>query len=225
MLSRCTGHPRQEWSIAGVANLDSDASQALVAKANAAETVACSLLHLTGGAFLDELVDHPSFRALNASSIVDQKAPLVEVVFECLHPWEAKPFVPIQKGSVRLDPAQSWCVRSADLECRYSTGPATSRVRHEYRVAEDGIPVPIKVTDHTQLIVEEQGKRERSATVREATFGFTRPRQLPDDSEFTLSSFGFPEPKPDRRLLYLLMFAGIALVVAGVVIRRKLAAR
>lgn len=184
----------------------------------------CVLLRLCQGNSLDELFAQPTFRLVDAANTGDEG---VRIVFDCQHPRDAKPFVAIQSGALVLDPNQSWCLRSAELNCEYSTGPSKARLTTTYTDGPKGFAVPIRWTEKAEGVDEEEGAAITHSTI-DFVFDVDVPAQPPNAEEFTLSAFGLPEPgNPRRPLLRLFVYAlvGLLLVVAGVAIRRRLAAQ
>jgi len=145
---------------------------------------------LAGGAFLSDLLAHPTFRVVRSEEVTEQDAPCLRFHFESVHPLESKPFFPIQRGSMTLDPKRSWCVRRGEVECLYAGGSSKVTFRTELRDSPSGFPIPVSRTEDG---IDREGTRTQTSR-RIDSFQFEERPSWPDDSEFTLSAFGFPEP-------------------------------
>jgi len=142
------------------------------------------------GVPLNAVISHASFRVARSERVIEEGAPCLRFHFECVHPIDSRPFFPIQRGSMTLDPARSWCVRAAELECLYAAGVVKSRIVTQLRDSSRGFPIPVsRIEDGTAR----DGNRT-IATRRVDTIELEERPTWPDDSEFTLSAFGFPEP-------------------------------
>ncbi|MBI1900062.1 MAG: hypothetical protein HYS13_02960 [Planctomycetia bacterium] len=184
------------------------------------------LLMLHGGVSLSQLTQMPSFRVVSASQVVDDGVPAIQIQFDNPHPLEQPPFVPIQRGTMTLDPQASWCLRSADMEYLYASGPKRVRVRTAYKTAGSPLPLPVSAVTTGEPTGSSAGaagsyRHEFQAELHE-------PQQLPANDAFTLTAFGFREPEQLRTggsWLFLWLGAiGLVCVIAGLWLRRRLRA-
>lgn len=189
----------------------------------------CALLRLSRGHSLQDLFEQPSFKILEMVEEVGGEPgaePAVRLVFDNRHPRDEAPFFAIQGGSLLLDPSQSWCLRSAELACEYSTGSSKSKLGTDYIVAATGFPIPRRWTEQADEIDDEEGGKHRSAT-SECAFEVDDSVGLPDVGDFRLSAFGIPEPttssRPIKRFV-ILAVVGALLVLSGAALRRRLGA-
>ncbi|MBI3463767.1 MAG: hypothetical protein HY000_12025 [Planctomycetes bacterium] len=210
------------WFITGVVKRGENARDRAPGYSEAIRWISGASLGLTNAKALDQLLKQPAFKVVAISEIIDGAAAAVRVEFDNGHHWDEGEFFPIQKGVLILDPQHFWCLRSAKLECIYSTGALVSRVNATYDVRGKGLPIPKKVVDDATSEVEGQGTVR---SVSEITYSFVNPTTLPDDGEFTLSAFGFPEPEfaATGSQLYLWIGAvGVLCVVTAIVLRSLL---
>jgi hypothetical protein len=187
--------------------------------------IMAAMLTLTYAKSLEELLAQPTFRLVGVAETVHDGTRAVSFKFVNVHELNERPFFPVQGGTIVLDPTQSWCVRSAELDCLYANGRARERVDHRYRASADGFAMPLSKTIAREF-VDETGELMRGTLVNR--FKFDVVQELPDDSEFTLSAFGFPEPDFARKgsnLYVWLGAAGIVCLVTAIVLRKLLRRR
>lgn len=172
---------------------------------------------------LPELVRSPTFRVL-AVKPAGSEGELVDIEFDNAHPVDPDQpdFSSVQGGMLTLAPKQSWTLRRATLRCKYLNGSGTGEIQAEPASPGSSFPVPRRVT--TRLVTKTDGGKS-IAVMAEAAYDVGEGD--PPDSEFTLTAFGFPEPKlAGRRPVYtrwyvLASVVGIILLVAGGLIRRR----
>jgi hypothetical protein len=184
-----------------------------------------AVLTLAHAKSLEELLAQPAFRLLGVAESVHDGTPAVSLKFANVHELNDKPFFPVQGGTIVLDPSQSWCVRSAELDCLYANARARERVEHRYRPSAEGFPMPLSKTIARES-VDETGQVMRGTLVNR--FEFAVVQELPDDSEFTLSAFGFPEPDfaaKGSNLYLWLGAAGMVCLITAIVLRKLLRRR
>jgi hypothetical protein len=215
------------WVITDVAPRRAGQAPDAFSDAEAIRRTTAAVLTLTNGKSLEELLGQPNFRLLDAAETLHDGTPAVSVRFENLHELELgdEAFFPIQAGTIILDPKQSWCVRSAELDCLYGDGRATEQIEWRYRPSADGLPLPVSYRNET-VRVDEAGRAWRTSVNQR--FEFTVAEELPDDSAFTLTAFGFPEPEFAAKgsNLYLWLGAtGVLCLITAIALRRLLRRR
>jgi hypothetical protein len=209
-LARST--KEKPWYVTGCVPAD-DPSSALIHETRDVRGAPTLLLKLVAGWSLEDLVSHPKFQITGDRKVTLDGVSLVELNFDVTHPWDQ-------------DPAQSWCLRSATLQCVYRTGPLCTDLQAEYRATPEGFPIPVSVVHETQE-TESVGTSSKRRTMS-VTADLEVPRVLPGDDEFRLSAFGFPEPDFAARgsKFYLWLAAlGIVCLTSAILLRRLLRRR
>lgn len=182
------------------------------------------------GELLETWLQKPEFHVLRSRLVTMGGEDLVEVTFDCTHKPDDRGYG-MQGGQMVLDPKRFWCLRNYDIrtESQSVRGTRKSQVL-EIAELEGGFPVPKRIV------------RERHATfttgktnvmIDRFEFHLEIPHDLPDESEFTLSAFGLPEPPGLDRLslfrripiYYWIAGTGIVILVLGISARRLLAKR
>lgn len=192
-----------------------------------------ALLH-TGAVILPRLVNLPTFRFTSATAVERDGICLVRVEFETpansARPGLGQTPCPIRRGTLELDPDRCWCLRSSTIQLDYGTGVAT--LHQDFQIASSwwGSPLPRRMSS-------EEVARFNDGTTRvlrrDMEFNLRRPWLESDDTEFTLTAYGFDEPEGappvgvSRNQLLGVILAGGALGIAlGVrLVRRRKARR
>lgn len=152
--------------------------------------------------FVWELFEQPDFKVVSAKEEIRDGHAYWRVIFTNEHDINSvKPFCPIQKGEILLDPEGMWCIKEASFDSLYSNDRVKDGVSASYRL-QDGIPVPqmVKFTKHSEDIGEYVVAYESA---------FEMPATLPDESEFQLSAFGFGEPREIQKRSNLWLWCAI----------------
>jgi hypothetical protein len=173
-------------------------------------------------ASLPDLIRQPTFRVLKASAVHQGGRELVQIDFDNTHPWPTdgtRP-LPIQGGSLVLDPDRLWTLGGCTLQNKYPRVDTTVRGEYELRDPSAKYSVPRRF-----MIVQEEhapGRGERRTTRLVWDYDLKEVSRLPGDEEFTLTAFGLPEPAglpgagrsaPWHLWFGLAAFAGLALAV------------
>jgi hypothetical protein len=160
-----------------------------------------------------ELVHQPTFRLVGITPVQLDDQELARVEFENPHPPVVQDgsFFPIQSGILILDPSRSWAARSYELKSKYVDGDAIIKGENEFVEGDEQKPLP---KHHRATRDMKEGR-----TVYEMVFDLRlSPRETPDD-QFTLATFGLPEPsalRPSGLPWFLWMgAAGTLLLVFG----------
>lgn len=170
---------------------------------------------------LPDLVRQPHFQVRNVSPAETLGAALVRVDFDNSHPVEQSSIdtCPIQDGSLVLDPAHFWCLRSTELHVQYPGQDGRMKVTFEVLDPASRYPIPKRETTIIDQ-VRANGLRLTVETSRE--YELREPGHEPADSEFTLEAFRFPEPPSEAaarpRWFLWLSLAGFAFLALGVII-------
>ncbi len=171
---------------------------------------------------LFEILRRPDFQVLRCQTVSREGEELVEIVFSYPHKVEQAPlpYVQAQSGSLLLDPKRFWCLRSCDLKAE--NGTITSRVK-ELSDSGGSFPIPKCIeTENNWIFTKEQiakGFPPKNKQQMRWDYDLSEPDRLPDDSEFTLTAFGLPEPpglewrKPTPWYLWLALAGGFCLLL------------
>jgi hypothetical protein len=174
------------------------------------------------GRDLSELFQQPTFRIVEARDISDNGASAVLIRFDNTHPWDAKPVCSIQRGTLVLDPQSFWCLRRAELEEIYSSGPSRCRIQFQYDRSSSGVPILVSHVDEGEGENVETKARQIYRVEELAQLEYAT--DLPPDEDFTLSAFGFAEPTTaswGMRWYILLAVIGVAFVALGIWLRTR----
>jgi hypothetical protein len=178
------------------------------------------------------LVQQPTFRVLRAVRTHKKGEDLVRVDFDNTHPLadDSKTFVPIQGGSMLLDPKRYWILRAAEFRTKHSKIDGNAKIDIDIKDASDPFPIPKRCAIALELQIEGRG---RAVNIFRREFVLHDPETLPADEDFRLTAFGLPEPpgvrwnKPAAVWLWVSL-AAVTLIVIGAVFnwlkRRRLAA-
>lgn len=147
---------------------------------------------------LGDLIKQPSFKLVSVRSVKKNDVPLVEVSFTNKHPFTAKPFSPIQGGTLYLDPRRSWCLRSAIVDTQHSNGSGQAFYDLTYTGHPADSFVPRELVIRTLEFIIPDGKtiaEKQAVEMRlRAEFKVNGSDSTPGDEQFYLSAFGLPEP-------------------------------
>lgn len=125
---------------------------------------------------------------------------------------------PLRGGWVLLDPSRFWTIRQFDVETQWGEKSGRHLATFTYRVS-NGFPMIEKIVNQPTI-------GEVSAV--EFVYDFDLHEGDPPDSDFTLSAFGFPEPKgaplPDKGMPWIVWIAAVAVasLLLGTLLRRWL---
>jgi hypothetical protein len=179
---------------------------------------------------LPDLVRQPSFRVARAAVENRDGLEFVRIDFENPHPFDQKPFEPVQSGTLLLDPERSWCVRGYEVHAQYANdSPVCHSDVIEVRDSSvPHLPLPARFASTTTHHQFGKGTTEEVFTETvDAQYNVEEPLTLPD-SDFRLPAFGLPEPEgPATRPWWSLWAVGASLAciaAAGVwwwLLRRK----
>ncbi len=153
----------------------------------------CILVDPYNNWFLTDLVAQSTFRVIRATPVESNGGPSVQIDFDNSHSFVkgAKDYYPIQAGTLVLDPAHYWSVRSARLTSLHGNMKVNSTIEMEIRDLSAKFPVPKRYVEKREIQSGEEPVRKET-WVREFELAEVSP--LPPDNEFTLSAFGLPEP-------------------------------
>lgn len=170
---------------------------------------------------LVELVRQPSFRVIDAKRIEfhDREAVLIE--FTNIHSRNTSPFIPVQGGTLILDPDRHWCLLSCKVIEEYSGVKRKTNIETSYRGTKSNHPIPIRVVEETDGFDTDRNAQVQSYS--EDSFELDEPAQLPAYAEFTMTAFGLPEPMgmppvdaPKSRQYLWITFASIMILVCAI---------
>jgi hypothetical protein len=201
-VSRKGEHP---WVVSTVQTVDRP-SPAFDERMNEGKVVLAALV-CAEGKYLEDLVKQDRFKVVRAARIVENGRALVEIAFTNSHPLQekGKPFCPIQKGTMILDPGRSWILRRGLFQCTF--GNSTGEFKTERDVSDTGTvecPIPLHQSD-----TSDEWRSDgfgRLVFKSEIHFDLKSPTRLPSNDQFTLSAFGLPEPAFMPKTRYSLTF-------------------
>ena len=187
----------------------------------------CSLIKVYGEDLLD-FVRRPGFVVLKAAPVTWKGVPLVEIQFDNPHPLKepGKRFCPVQSGTLVLDPNRYWCLRSSKLQCKYDG--AEAQLEDEFELVDPTAAFPVPKSYYGMRKIN-GAPTDPLLETSETNYEFKESSGQPDDWEFSLSAFGFPEPvgivweRPTRWYLWIgvTAFSALALGVLCRVLRRR----
>ncbi len=167
-----------------------------------------------GGESLPDLVRQQAFRVVRAGTVQRDGAELVQIDFENPHAWSPKLSSSIQAGTLLLDPARFWILRSCTLRC--NSGGLKSTLKADLELSDPSAKQPIP---KRWVRVHDQPEREegRLVVTHVADYDLREVSSSPGDEEFTLSAFGLPEPMGVPRVgrsgpRWYLWFMGLAIL-------------
>jgi hypothetical protein len=186
-------------------------------------------LTTVGGWDLADIVRQPNFRVQHATPVNRDGLQLVQIDFECPHTLAQKPFLPIQAGTILLDPQQSWCVREYEVQTKHSnaSGVTRSQIIQIRESNQPHFPLPVRIAWTTTSRATEPGfvgQTVISSCNVDYDLDESHP---PTDEEFRLSAFGLPEPggKERRTRWHLWAAAAAGTCLIGTLLFRWLARR
>jgi hypothetical protein len=173
------------------------------------------------GVGLPELVKRSSFRVLSAQPLTDEARQCISIRFENQHSPEERPFCPIQRGTVVLEPAHAWCVRQAEIETLHAENVRKIiKLENEYVASPSGFSLPVS----SRKLQQRTKAGATGEYVSEDRFELREMRRRPSSHDFTLSAFGLPEPpgvrKPGVPWFVWLGGVGVLLVLAAFLVQR-----
>lgn len=173
---------------------------------------------------LADLVMEPTFKVLGVESVPrDSTTPAVRLVFDNTHPPSPRyAGVPIQRGSVDLDPQRDWVVIGYSVI--WHDGDAVIGT-NEYGEAIAGIAPPVRSRSVGDF-VGPTGKKSKS--IVERTFSFQTPSERLTEEQASLPAFGLEEPAQlapkkwyARWQVVLAVVVSLILITIGAVLRRR----
>lgn len=141
--------------------------------------------------------------------------PFVRLEFDFDNPIDAKSFAtPLQGGSLLLDPRNDWHIHEADLRLKGSNGE--SAMLH-CQFSFKAVSGPHLLPTHSTRSRKVSGKETFELSVE---YDLRETNDSIQDSEFTLSAYGLPEPvgvtwaKPTPRFIWFLIAGGASAIIA-----------
>jgi hypothetical protein len=166
---------------------------------------------------LPDVVRNPTF-SLKGVAPADKDPKLVRIAFSVNRPpvdWKDAPReAPRMQGWLILDPNHHWIITEGQLNLVYlGEIPGDLKFRSEFREGRDGAAIPTRMIKH--LFLPEVERKEEE----EHRFSLVAQDAVPE-FEFSLSTFGLPEPVGvtfPRPTPWYLWFAGggIGSLIAG----------
>lgn len=214
---------KEPWLLANVTSRvhDMDVGSSIGAVRNTCDLCLSGPLGVVSD--LQLIVKHPAFTVKKFA--LGPKEAIVE--FDCPHPVEEKPFLPVQSGKLFLDPDNFYVIVKAVVYSKYAGNQARTECHTEYANANiAGKPkLPVAYTENTVYFQ----KNEIDVTKRIAVqirFDLTQNNRNLSNADFTLSSFGLPEPFGEKSSFahwWWISFSaiGILLLVIAIVLSRK----
>ena len=213
-----------DWALKALGAAKNDAAfQSLVTETDEASSFLGIFLRV-GPTYLSGLVRQESFRLLDAKLVKHKGAEAVRIDFDNSHPLDAKgEFVPIQEGTLVLDPIHHWVLLAAEVKMDFSNTKRNTLIEINYRTKGMKIQIPQDATEELDGMNTETNKAFREKTRYE--YDLHEPKSFPEYQEFTMSAFGLPEPMGmpavDRGIrwhLWLSLAAAAVLVGGGLVV-------
>jgi len=170
---------------------------------------------------LQLIVKHPAFTVKKIA--LGEKETIIE--FECLHPVEEKPFLPVQSGKLFLDPDNFYVIVKAVVYSKYAGNQARTECHTEYTNIVGKPKLPVAYTENTVYFQKKESDVTKKVAVQ-ILFDLTKNNGNLSSADFTLSSFGLPEPFAEKassaNWLWLSFSAiGILLLVIAIVLTRR----
>ncbi len=165
------------------------------------------MIHRTA---IDSLVADKNLKITHMRKIDRDGRTLAEITFDFPHDITQKPFNPVQRGTMVLDPNALWCVREYKVDAKFINSRSTLTAVNEFDLAS-GLPVVTKSVRSS--ISKDTGLVKYTDTYE---FELSRPSRDPADQNLSLSAFGLPEPhgvmhtwnRPTRWDLWIYAAAG-----------------
>lgn len=160
--------------------------------------------------WLPDVMAKPEFAIRNAVEQIDNDRRLIRIDYELKTPNRPE----TRSGYLVVDPARYWLPTEQE---HTSTGKSSLTTKKKYEYLQDG-DLPLL----SQCITTQTSTRFPGNGV-EDTITYRFARESADDSEFTLSAFGLPEPvgmewKRRTSRYYWILVAGAGFVAVGVVL-------
>ncbi len=218
-------HPNKEWSVTGINTKPSDSRSYKSPKANVEMWSNAPFTWETISLSLPDIVNDAGFTLKHAIVVARDGDELAKVEFNFRAP-EEKPRVPSITGWILFDPMRSWVMREYEVRLRYGSLPendaTTLAATYKYQEGVDGFPILKRIVRRL--------KRPAKSYEREDTYEFDLQEGDVAESEFTLSAFGFPDPKgmelPKPSRWYLWFIGGAVTSLAlGLYLRSRLKRR
>lgn len=212
---------KEPWLLTTVTNRshDMDAASSIGAVRNTCDLCLSGPLGVVSD--LQLITKHPSFTVKKL--VLGPTEAIVE--FDCLHPVEEKPFLPIQSGKLFLDPDNFYVINKAIVYSNYAENQARTECHTAYTNVVGKPKLPVTYTENTVYFQ----KNETDITKRIAVqirFDLTKNNGNLSNADFTLSSFGLPEPFADKASSAHWWWTGfsaigILLLVVAIVLTRR----
>ena len=181
------------WAIADL-DIDKRAKSpdSLMEEVNSATKSIQALIRI-GATDLTDLIQQSSFRIIHAKKVDYLGREAVSVEFDNKHATNSPgPFIPIQSGTMILDPERSWCLRSCNIITKYGNGDGKSHFEYKFRDSKSKHPIPVEIIETSEIKDTETGELKPGSS--EMKFELAEVSQLPDDREFTMTAFRLLEP-------------------------------
>lgn len=167
---------------------------------------------------LAELVRASSYKTVSTASEADG---CLRIEFTNPHPVKSphERFVP-QGGWFVVDPKRSFVVRRAEWRCDFAGTPMTIATTMTYADGDGPVPLPRRF----------ESVRSQGGVIDKSVAEFDlRLDDTPDESEFSLSHYGLPEPKGHEiagsRGYYVWLACAAAVAFAAALVLRRLSNR
>jgi hypothetical protein len=157
----------------------------------------------------------------NVESQIIENTTYTKVAFACPHPLEELPFVPVQSGTLLIDPGSFWCLKEAKLDVTYSGASGWEEIYYDYKTDHDGIPIPDRIVKTFKGTVDGKPASHRFV------FDYAVDLKGRPAADFYMSAFGLPEPvgitAPPRphQAHWWIAVAAAAMAVVGIWCRRR----
>ena len=147
---------------------------------------------------LERLIGKPNFRANQIVSVAVDGSEMIRIEFECPFPLETRKdprdanWHPVQGGYVILDPKHYWCVKEYRVHTQYADSVGDCWAKYEYTEGRDQFPILRRATK--KHIARHPDGKDLFTLETDSTYDFRESAGEFDDTEFTLSKYGLPEP-------------------------------
>lgn len=170
---------------------------------------------------VESLFTRPNCKVVSADRKAIDGREFTEVTFDCPYPNDRRKspgWHPVQSGSLVLDPAAMWCVRSFSVKLRFAEDSAKCDGAFSYLCGKDGFPV---LKEATRKCVYNAGTPQQFTVETTERFDLSDKSGSFSEQDFTLTAYGLLEPygitwkKPVPRFIWIFV-VGIAAAVIGV---------
>jgi hypothetical protein len=164
-----------------------------------------------------DIVHKPEFQIKSCRYVEIKGGKYVEVVF-IYDKMDGKTKTRLE-GSLVFDPGRFWSLRSGDISVTGDFGSGREKFTLIQSENDGEFPPLSRVMEFEKAYETTSADFSIQSTYR-SEVNLRRPRNLPDDSEFTLGAFELPEPhgmtweKPTPRYVWFLAAAGVCVGLA-----------